>query len=144
MKGGSGIKPFTFGEEPNRRKKKKSKKQENKWAETVDGKTQPASGATWHSKGDVKEKLKNTKGMFTKFLWDNKYTEAKSFRIQAEDWERLRKDAYYAGGYLPGMEVEIINPSLKKPVSLVVIEKDDFLILRDMVNHLIERMENNE
>jgi len=144
LRGGAGIKPFTLGQDSPKKKKKKSTKQEKKWAETVDGKVQPASGATWHSKGDVKEKLAETKELFTKFLWDNKYTDSKSFRIKGDDWEKLKEYAFKAGGYIPGMQVEINSKELKKPVELIVIEKNDFLMLKEMVDLIIERAEDNE
>ena len=82
--------------------------------------------------------LSEMKDLFSKFLWDNKYTEKKSYRINGEDWEKLRDDA--RDGYLPGMQIEIRNPSFNKIIRLVVLEENDFLFLRDSIDLLTEEV----
>jgi len=133
-----GIKPYTFGDEPKRRVKKLSTQKEKKWSKKVKGKVQPASGATWHSKGDVKETLTKPEELFYRFLWDHKYTSNKTFRIDIDKWEDLRLNAFKAGGYLPGMVIELTSRKTGKSVELVVMEREDFMALKEMADLAIK------
>jgi hypothetical protein len=117
-------KPFSF-EDTAKTRREKSQKQEKRWAKKVGGKTQPASGAFWAAKGDVKEK---TSGILESFLWENKQTSKNSYRLTIDTWNEIREKAFQRGN-LPGMQIELHPPGVS-PVRLVVLAEDDFLALR--------------
>jgi hypothetical protein len=124
--------PFELGSVKPGEKKKTANRQEKRWAEKVHGKRQPASGALWNAKGDVKEHFT---ALFFNFLWDNKYTAQKAFKLSSEIWAKIRDEAYRKeGGYLPGLQVELRGHGisyLPDPLRLVVIEEDDFLAMKE-------------
>jgi hypothetical protein len=116
--------PFQIGENSTKLKKKRSQKQEKRWANKVKGKPQPASGALWGARGDVKEQ-----GQFlSKHLWENKYTTNKSYSLTLDVWNDIKEKALRKqGGYIPGMHIEFKDPSGKTILRLVVLEEDDYL-----------------
>ena len=59
-------------------KKKKSKKQEERIAKQIGGKTVIASGALWGAKGDSR---------FDNFLIENKFTDKDSYSLQLKIWD---------------------------------------------------------
>lgn len=125
------VTPFSFGgPRPSKEKKKRSGKQEKRWAEKVKGKQQPASGALWGAQGDVKEAVT---GLLANFMWDNKYTDKQSFSVSLALWQKLREQAYKQSN-IPGVQLEFQNtvdyPSLPKTLRLVVLEEEDFLSLK--------------
>lgn len=125
--------PFTFGQDSTaKNRRKRSKKQEKRWAEKVGGKVQPASGATPFAKGDVRA---GSKEFLESFLWELKYTDKGSYRISLKGWDKIRREAYLSeGGQLPGFKVEFSKhdyPSLPRPLRLVILEEGDFLSLKE-------------
>ena len=135
--------PYSIGSGSS--KKKKAQKQEKKWAERVGGRAQPASGALWGAKGDVDE---HESEFLEGFLWENKYTSFKSYRLSCDTWADIKEDAY-SKGRLPGMQIEIRHDSLDKPLSLIVLEETDFLeirqkvqMLKKQVNELVKEIDN--
>lgn len=115
------VKPFSFGEDTTRKKKKKSDKQERLLAQRVGGKTQAGSGNQWHSKGDVEDK---------EFLIECKYTKHKSFRVSVELWEEISEKAFTMGGKTPAME--ILLGEGQENLKLIVLSEDDYLALRGL------------
>lgn len=115
------VKPFSFGEDSTRKKKKKSNKQELALAKRVGGKTQAGSGNQWHSKGDVEDK---------DFLIECKYTSHKSFRVSIDLWEEISEKAFAMGGKTPA--IEIILGEGQENLKLIVMSEDDYLELRGL------------
>jgi hypothetical protein len=121
--------PFDFSTP--KQKKINSGKQEKRWAKKVKGRQQPASGALWGAKGDVKE----ARGVTSlRFLWDNKYTIHKSYGISIETWNKIKEEAVRAG-CTPGLQLEFQDLSGKPILKLVVIEEDDFFEMRGGENN---------
>lgn len=115
------VKPFSFGEESTKRKKKKSNKQERELAKRVGGKTQAGSGNQWHSRGDVEDK---------DFLIECKYTKHKSFRVSVDLWEEITEKAFTMGGKTPA--IEILLGEGQENLKLIVLSEDDYLELRGL------------
>lgn len=115
------VKPFTFGEDNTKTKKKKSDKQEKTLAQLVGGKTQAGSGNQWHSKGDVIDK---------EFLHECKYTQKKSFSVSIKLWEEIDQKAFEMGGRTPAME--ILLGEGQENLKLIVLSIDDYLALRGL------------
>lgn len=115
------VKPFSFGEESTKRKKKKSNKQERELAKRVGGKTQAGSGNQWHSRGDVEDK---------DFLIECKYTKHKSFRVSVDLWEEITEKAFAMGGKTPA--IEILLGEGQENLKLIVLSEDDYLELRGL------------
>lgn len=129
------VKPFSFGgDKTPKERRKASQKQENRWAKKVDGKTQAGSGAVWSSKGDVK-----AGGHFiddlTAFLYENKQTENKGFRVTTDLWNEIRDKAIKTEGKLPAMQIEL-EIGTPRPTRLVVLDEQDFLALLDFVKNI--------
>ena len=103
-------------------KRRNSQKQEDRWAKLVGGNTQVASGAFWHSKGDVKEKVVE---ILSNFCWENKYTSKGKFRIKKKTWLGIKEKAYTQGN-IPGMHIELQHPKFDDFIRLVVISKQEF------------------
>lgn len=133
------VKPFQIGqEETSRDRKLKSKQQEHKWSKKVGGSTQPASGALWSAKGDVKERRRTLSRYLKNFLWENKYTSHQSYALSLETWLEIRDKAIRKeGGFLPGMQITFTHDKygrlLNLPVRLVVIDEETFLDLKEAV-----------
>jgi hypothetical protein len=82
--------------------------QEKRTAKNQSGRRQPNSGRLWHSRRDVV--LSNPIG---KLLIDNKGTEAESFRIERNEWKKLRRDSNRTPpGCSPGMQIDIQDEHL--------------------------------
>lgn len=121
--------PFEVGTENSKIRRKLSQRQEKRWAGKVDGKPQPASGALWGAKGDVKVRKPT---LDFRYLWENKYTSHKSFSISIDLWMDIYDKAVRReGGYTPGIQLEITHESLKEPLRLVIIDENDFLALKE-------------
>lgn len=87
----------------------------------------------WGAKGDVKEKYV---ALFENILWENKYTDKLSFSISIKLWKEVMEKAYLSeGGLIPGMQIEFTNPSLPRPLKLVVLDEEDFLFLKQMAEN---------
>lgn len=65
-------------------KKEKSQRSETKAAKLFGGRTQLASGALRHAKGDVKT---------PDFLIEDKVTDKKSYSVTRKVWDKIRKEA---------------------------------------------------
>lgn len=93
---------------------KRGRDAEKKTAKRMKGKTMPASGATWHSKGDFEA---------NGFLFDNKETAKRSFTVSEEMW---RKIWFFATkrNLFPALAIQINGA--KTPMRLVVIEEEMF------------------
>lgn len=115
------VKPFSFGEENPRQKKKKADRQEKRLASLVGGKTQAGSGNQWHSKGDVEDK---------EFLHECKYTKNKSFPVSIKLWEEIEEKAFQMGGKSPA--IEIVLGEGQENLKLIVLSEDDYLELRGL------------
>lgn len=92
---------------------KRSRLQENKAAKDYKGFRTPASGATWHSKGDVKT---------DDYLIECKSTINKSFSLKIDSLYKLKKQALIENK-LPIFEVEFSD------ATYVILDKEDFLML---------------
>ena len=115
------VKPFSFGEDSPRKKKKKSNKQEQALAKRVGGRTQAGSGNQWHSKGDVQDQ---------DYLIECKYTKNKSFRVSVDLWEEITEKAFAMGGKTPA--IEILLGEGQDNLKLIVLSEDDYLALRGL------------
>jgi|SRR5690554_6483628 len=129
------VKPFNFGgEETSKTRRKSSQKQENRWAKKTGGRVQAGSGAVWSSKGDVKTGTNFLDDQLS-FLYENKQTEHKSFRLTVELWEEIRQKAIKTEGKSPAMQIEL-NRKSPSPTRLVVLDENDFLGLLDTIKNL--------
>ena len=115
------VKPFSFGEDSPKIKKKKSNKQEESLARKVGGHTQAGSGNQWHSKGDVQDK---------QFLHECKYTKNKSFSVSLKLWNEIEQKAFQMGGKTPAIEILLGEGQENK--KLIVLSEDDYLELRGL------------
>ena len=90
-----------------------SKRHEKNIAEAVGGKAVPASGAFWHSKGDVRSDA---------FLIEGKATMHASFSVKKAIWEKIRREALLTGR-IPVLMLRIQDRDL------VVLDLEDFLAI---------------
>jgi len=97
------------------RQKKRSIKSEDKLAKQTGGLRQIGSGALRHAKGDVKHE---------KFLFEDKFTDKKSYSLKFETFDKIRKEAMQHAKQ-PAMRITI------QERTLFVIEERAFL---DMMN----------
>lgn len=100
--------------------KRRSVQQEKRLAATTGGQVSAGSGSGWKRKSDVRSPRTED----TPFLWEAKRTDAKSFSLKLDDWEKNRRYAL-SEGRTPAMHVEIGKRRL------VVLEEDDFMELLD-------------
>lgn len=122
------LKPFNFGGEENAKtRRKSSNQQEKRWAKKTGGKTQAGSGAVWSSKGDVKTGSHFLEEELS-FLYENKQTEKKGFRVTTDLWNEIRDKAIKTEGKRPAMQIELERSS-SNSVRLVVLDENDFLDL---------------
>jgi hypothetical protein len=119
------VKPFSFGDDTPKQRRKKSNNQEKRWAQKADGKTQAGSGAVWSSKGDVKQRRQQDKPTF---LFENKRTDSESYRLSTDTWAEIDRKAMLTEGRQPAMHIEIGQQKLR----LVVLTEDDFLELTEL------------
>lgn len=115
------VKPFSFGADNTKTKKKKSNKQESLLAERLNGKTQAGSGNQWHSKGDVETK---------EMLFECKYTQYRSYKLTVDVWQDIEQKAFEMGGKTPAME--ILLGEGKENLKLIVLSEDDYLELKGL------------
>ena len=78
--------------------KKKSKKQEEKIAKDIGGRTTPASGALWAFKGDVRN---------DKYLIEAKFTDSNKYQLKYETWDKIKREAINDGLRIPVMQIDI-------------------------------------
>ena len=78
--------------------KKKSKKQEEKIAKDIGGRTTPASGALWAFKGDVRN---------DKYLIEAKFTDSNKYQLKHKTWFKIKREAINDGLRIPVMQIEI-------------------------------------
>lgn len=84
------------------------------------GMKQPASGALWGAKGDVKiGKLA---------LGDCKSTENKGIRVSKDMWEKIKKETFESGQDMPFLQL-----CIKDTEPLIVISEDDFKMLLEVL-----------
>lgn len=99
--------------------KKQANKQEKEFAKrtkALGGNRQPASGAFWSAKGDVKI------GKYA--LGDNKQTKYKSFKIDKQMWKKIKQEALEQRKEIPFLQIEMVEVE-----PLIVISENDFLML---------------
>lgn len=129
------LRPFNFDrEETAKTRRKASQRQEKRWAKKTGGRTQAGSGAVWSTKGDVKTGTNFIKEI-TSFLYENKQTENKGFRITTDLWEEIRQKAIKTEGKLPALQLELQRHT-PAPTRLVVLEETDFLQLIETIKNL--------
>ena len=80
--------------------KKKSKKQEEKIAKDIGGRTTPASGALWAFKGDVRN---------DKYLIEAKFTDSNKYQLKYTTWDKIKREAINDGLRIPVMQITIQN-----------------------------------
>ena len=95
-------------------KKKKSKKQEERIAKQIGGKTVIASGALWSCKADVRN---------DKYLVEAKYTDTNYYTLNVRTWNKIAQEAIKDGLRVPVMCIDI------KKKSYAVLRVDDFIFL---------------
>lgn len=95
-------------------KKKKSKKQEERIAKDIGGKTVVASGALWGAKADVRN---------DNYLVEAKYTDTNHYTLNVKTWNKIAKEAIKDGLRVPVMCISIKNKDY------AILTVDDFLFL---------------
>ena len=93
-------------------RKRRSKEQEKRVAKELNGKTQPASGALWAAKADVRSDL---------FLVECKTTLKDSYRLTFNTWNKVYNEALKDGMRVPVMCIELEGGRTK----LAVMRTDD-------------------
>lgn len=78
--------------------KSSAQKQERRTAKELDGRATPASGARWHSKGDVRA---------GRFLIECKTTEKDFYRLTAKTWDKICREALRDGMREPAMRIDL-------------------------------------
>lgn len=93
---------------------RRARHSEERAAHEQGGRRQPASGAKWFAKGDLRAHG---------FLIDDKFTDAGSFRVTREMWQKIEREAAQTPpGLRPSLRISI--PGLPK---LRVVLEDDLL-----------------
>lgn len=92
---------------------RKSDKQEKRTAKEFGGRTQLASGAIEGFKGDVRTG-ERIAGAFNEndFLIENKYTEAKAYKLAIATWNKIAKEALRDNLRTPLMQIDILDTEL--------------------------------
>ena len=93
-----------------KKRMKRSQKQERLTAKQLGMKRQPASGSQWHSPGDVKGQ---------RFLIDNKTTEKKSYSLKAQDIRKIMGEALFADRDWC-LQIDFEDPA-QKPIRVAVV-----------------------
>lgn len=95
---------------------RRARRSEEQAARQEGGRRQPASGSKWFAKGDVRA---------NGFLIDDKFTDASSYRLTADDWTKITREALQTPpGMLPSMRI-----SIKGAPRLRVFREEDALYL---------------
>jgi len=106
--------------------RKMSKKQENKIAKEIGGKTVPASGALWGAKGDVR---------LDRFLIEAKTTLGKEYILNVNTWRKIVIEAIRDGLRIPLMQIDLEGGKHR----IAVIGINDFIALNlDLFNYVME------
>lgn len=108
--------------------KQRSDKQENRIAEDLQGKRQPASGSRWGYRRDV---------ITPSFLVEAKTTETTSYRLEDKDLAFLRDQAYEKGK----IPVYIVELKGKSEVAVVPTDDVDPACLKAGLNKQISKKE---
>jgi hypothetical protein len=95
----------------------RSRKQERDVARDIGGRATPASGAFWHSKGDVRH---------PDYLMELKRTDKASITLSKQVWEKIRREALLEGK-APALVLQIQDRQL------AVLDWEDFLGLARIV-----------
>jgi hypothetical protein len=113
--------------------RKKSQKQEARTAKEFAGRTQIASGAIETLKGDVRTGETSSAFNVEDFLIENKFTDAKKYKLDLKTWQKIEKEALQDNMRTPMMQIDIDNR-----VQLVVMSLNDFegLGYTNNFNHL--------
>lgn len=91
---------------------RRAHKSEDAGAKKLGGRRQPGSGSRWFAKGDIRA---------NGILWDDKFTDALSYRIERDAFLKHMQDAARTPpGLRPGLRIHI--PGL--PTLSVIIEDD--------------------
>lgn len=98
-----------------------ARKQERKGAESYGGRLTPASGSKIDAKADAESDSE-----FIEF----KHTEKKSFGLKLDELLKVARHAILAGKRMV-FEVEFTRPDGTWPVRFVVLNKDEYMELRD-------------
>lgn len=83
-------------------------------AKSIGGKTTVASGAKWNQKADVRHSV---------FLLECKTTEAMSYRLTQQTWEKITLEALRDGGKIPLMSIQVEDGKY----DLIVMNYFDFI-----------------
>jgi hypothetical protein len=97
-----------------------ARRHEQTSAEYYGARLTPASGSR-DAKGDAETDHE---------LFEFKHTEQLAFRLRVADWLRHRTYALLAGKR-PVWEIQYTNPNGSHPRYVVVLDRDDYLALRD-------------
>lgn len=109
---------------------KRSRLQERNAARQYGGRISPGSGNQWHSKNDVKTPEDSI---------ELKTTTKHSFSLKAVDLEKAWKNALLDGRNAI-FEIEFAEDG----ITCVVLDKSDYLFLRDLVTNLTNKIEEME
>jgi len=113
--------------------KDRANKLEKEMAKRLGGMRQPASGALWGAKGDMK--------LGKLALGDNKSTKNKSISVSRKMWTKLKNEALSNGIEIPFLEL-----TMQDTEPLVVVSENTFKMLIEnlmLIRKLREEMENN-
>lgn len=108
-----------IGIDPEEGVKARANRLEKKLAERlskIGGQRQPASGAFWNNKGDVK--------IGHLALGDSKSTKNKSINISKRQWEKIKKECLEGGKDIPFLQLQ-----MNETEPLVVLSENDFIML---------------
>jgi len=121
---------FADDEPTAKTRRKRSQKQEERWAGKVGGRTQAGSGAVWSSKGDVKAGGSLVDDL-TAFLYEQKQTTNKGFRLTTDLWAEIKQKAIKTENKQPAMQIELDIDG--EDLHLVVVQEDTWLEILDML-----------
>lgn len=102
-----------------------AKRQEQEAARSYDGRVTPASGSR-DSKGDVESATE---------LIECKHTERASYSLKVADLLKLARQAILRDRRMV-LEIEYTRPDGTHPVRFVVLNKDEYVAMRDELAHL--------
>lgn len=99
-----------------------SRSQENRVAEDLGGRAQPASGATRFNKGDVR--------VMGEIHAECKVTERPSYRLSLSDIKKLKMESLLKGAEGWVFQIDFIQPQFSR-TSLAVIDYQEYLQMRE-------------
>ena len=115
-----------------RKPQRLAERQEHRSAAIYGARLTPASGSLF-AKGDAETADE---------LFEFKHTERKSFSLKVADWLLHRAYAVKAGKR-PVLEIEYTLPDGREPHHVVVLDRDDYLEMRDELNDMALRYQDN-